>query len=119
MKLREFLHTDCGLRFIIDELEIQSGVAKRLFLDSPFETDTAIICAQYAALEQAVAAVRGVDHQAVTTLQFRLASLKDLHTTLANLSGGMTLDDIELFEVKHLAMLTAEVRKAMENAGME
>lgn len=119
MKLREFLHTDCGLRFIIDGLEIQSGVAKRLFLDSPFETDTAIICAQYAALQQAVAAVRGVDHQAVTTLQFRLASLKDLHTTLANLSGGMTLDDIELFEVKHLAMLTAEVRKAMDNARME
>ena len=119
MKLREFLHTDCGLRFIVDELEIQSGVAKRLFLDSPFETDPSIICAQYAELRHAVSSVRHVDHQAVTTLQFRLASLKDLHTTLANLSGGMTLDDIELFEIKHLAMLTAEVKKAMTNVGFE
>lgn len=118
MKLRDLLHTDCGLRFIVDELEIQSGVAKRLFLDTPFEINPTIIGNQYATLRQATDAIQKVDHQSITTLQFRLATLKDLHTTLANLSGGLTLDDIELFEIKHLAMLSDDVRKAMANVGM-
>ena len=118
MKLRELIHTDCGLRFIVDELEIQSGVAKRLFLDTPFETDATILSALYDELKQAVAAIRQVEHHQITTLQLRLASLKDLHTTLSHLSAGQTLDDIELFEVKHLAMLTTEVRKAMIYVGI-
>lgn len=118
MKLRELIHTDCGLRYIVDELEIQSGVAKRLFLDTPFETDAAILSAHYEELKQAVAAIGQVEHHQITTLQLRLASLKDLHTTLQHLDAGQTLDDIELFEVKHLAMLTTEVRKAMTNIGL-
>ncbi len=119
MKLREFLHIDCGLRYMIDALEIQSGVAKRVFMETPFETDAETIRAAYAELRQTVEALKQVEHQPITTLQFRLAGLKDLHTTLTNLAAGATLDDIELFEIKHLAMLGGEIAKAMSAIGLD
>ena len=119
MKLREFLHIDCGLRYMIDSLEIQSGVAKRVFMETPFETDAETIRAAFAELRKTVEALEKVAHQPVTTLQFRLAGLKDLHTTLTNLAAGATLDDIELFEIKHLAMLTGEIAKAMAAIGLD
>jgi DNA mismatch repair ATPase MutS len=37
-------------------------------------------------------------------------SLKDIHNTLSRLGDGTTLDDIELFEVKHLAILSSQIR---------
>jgi dsDNA-specific endonuclease/ATPase MutS2 len=35
--------------------------------------------------------------------------LKDIHTTLSRLENGAVLDDIELFEVKYLAIVSSEV----------
>lgn len=118
MKLKELIHTDCGLRYIVDSLEIQSGVARRMLLDTEWMMHEEGIRAEYASLASAVEALREVDHQPITTLQFRLAGLKDLRTTLANLAAGATLDDIELFEIKHLAMLTTEVNKSMSAVGL-
>lgn len=42
-----------------------------------------------------------------------LCNLRDITPTLARLGNGEVLDDIELFEIKHLAMLSLRVRDAL------
>ena len=112
MKLRECILSPCSLRYMVDALDIQSGVARRQMMEEEMMTDESVIRAYYAQLEQYREVVSKPAHMIeVKNLQFRLTGLKDLQTTLANLEGGHTLDDIELFEVKHLAMLNYEISK--------
>ena len=112
MKLKDVISTPCGLRYMADALDIQSGVARRMLTEQEMMTEPGIINAYYDTLQQYRAVVAEVGNMiGVKNLQFRLTGLKDLRTTLQNLEAGHTLDDIELFEVKHLAMLTAETGK--------
>ena len=56
------------------------------------------------------------DRRCVEDIRFRLQGLRDISGTLASLAEGAVLDEIELFEVKHLAMLarTLEIGEGME-----
>ncbi len=112
MKLKDIISTPCGLRYMADALDIQSGVARRMLAEQEMMTDAEAISTYYDRLKIYRDTVAQTSNMIdVKNLQFRLTGLKDLHTTLLNLEAGHTLDDIELFEVKHLAMLTAETAK--------
>lgn len=112
MKLKDILTSPCNIRHMVDALDIQSGVARRMLLEQPMMLTRQEVEDAYRTLRPYVTAVSDkAQTTAVRTLQFRLQGLKDLATTLMNLQAGHTLDDIELFEIKNLAMLNAEVRK--------
>lgn len=118
MKLKDAILTPCGLRYMVDELDIQSGVARRTLLDKEMSMNTAEIQALYAAMKEWADCLVQTDNTiAVRSIRFRLQGLKDLHTTLDNLGSGRVLDDIELFEIKHLALLSLEVGKSMAQMG--
>ncbi|MCQ2345598.1 MAG: DNA mismatch repair protein MutS [Paludibacteraceae bacterium] len=119
MKLKEAISIPCGLRYMVDSLDIQSGVARRMLL----EQDMAVLPQEVESglehLSRMSAVVLNENNAlSVRTLQFRLQGLKDLRTTLDNLRSGRMLDDIELFEIKHLAMLTAEIAQLTEKMDM-
>ena len=103
------------MRYMVDELPVQSGVARRMLLDREAMQSAGAIESYYARLRTYTEAVMPVSNDvARRNLQFRLQGLKDIRTTLEHLSAGATLDDIELFEVKHLAILYGEVCKQMQ-----
>ena len=103
---------------MLDHLELQSGFARRWLLDSSMMTDGGEIDACYATLRRFDDFVERADKTHLDTLQFRLQGLKDIRTTIKNLSQGAVLDDIELFEVKHLAILSTDVAKLLNEQGM-
>lgn len=114
MRLSEAILEPLCLRYVVDELPVQSGVARRMLLERSAMTDAEKIRAYYEHLRVYCDAVTIVQNDvARRNLQFRLQGLKDIRTTLERLLGGEVLDDIELFEVKHLAMLYEEVEKQM------
>ena len=76
------------------------------------------ITAAYQVLRQFAAFVNRSDALSINTLLFRLQGLKDIRTTIKNLSQKATLDDIELFELKHLAILATEVSKLLKEHDM-
>ncbi len=104
MKFREIVDSPCGIRYLFDELELQSGFARKVLLDSEMMVDAGQI-------DQAYASLRGyyelvlTDRRRVEDMRFRLQNLRDITATLAALADGATLDEIEFFEIKHLAML--------------
>ncbi len=119
VQLKNVIESPCGLRFMLDELELQSGFARRWLLDSPMMTRAEEIDACYSVLRRFVEFVDQVDNTYINTLCHKLCGLKDIRTTIKNLKQGAVLDDIELFEVKHLAILAADVARLLGQHGMD
>ncbi len=103
---------------MLDELELQSGFARRWLLDSPMMSRDEEIAAAYDELRRFNGFIGQVEKTYIDTLLFKLQGLKDIRTTIKNLKHGATLDDIELFEVKHLAILAADVSKLLAQHDM-
>ena len=119
MQLKNVIESPCGLRFMLDKLELQSGFARRWLLDSPMMTEGEAIRQSYDVLRRFRDFIDREDKTYIDTLQFRLQGLKDIRTTIKNLSQKSTLDDIELFEVKHLAILATDVARLLQERGMQ
>lgn len=119
MQLKNVIESPCGLRYMIDQLELQSGYARRWLLDTEMMTRAEDIVACYDALRHFVEFVKRVDKIHIDTLLFKLQGLKDICTTIRNLAGKQVLDDIELFEVKHLAILAGDVAKLLKQHDLD
>ena len=113
MQLRDHIESPCGLRYVFEQLELQAGYTRRCILDMPMMRTGEEIARSYEVLRQFVRFVEEVDTPYINTLQFRLQGLKDIRTTIKNLGQQAVLDDIELFEVKHLAILAVDVAERM------
>ena len=103
---------------MLDQLDLQSGFARRWLLDSPMMTAEDDIRDSYRVLHCFTDFIEREDKTYIDTLQFRLQGLKDIRTTIKNLAQKSTLDDIELFEVKHLAILATDVNRLLQEHGM-
>lgn len=119
MQLKNVIESPCGLRYMIDQLELQSGYARRWLLDTEMMTRAEGIVACYDALRHFVEFVERVEKIHIDTLLFKLQGLKDIRTTIRNLAGKQVLDDIELFEVKHLAILAGDVAKLLKQHDLD
>ena len=104
MKFREIVESPCGIRYLFDELDLKSGYARKVLLDREMMVDTDRIDAAYASLRKYFDMVVN-DRRRVEDMRFRLQGLRDISGTLASLADGATLDEIEFFEIKHMAML--------------
>ena len=104
---------------MLDQLELQSGFARRWLLDSPMMTGEEEIATSYDVLRRFNTFVGQADKTRLDTLLFKLQGLKDIRTTIKNLQNHATLDDIELFEVKHLAILATDVSRLLHEQGMD
>ena len=61
MQLKNVIDSPCGLRFMLDKLELQSGFARRWLLDSPIMTQGEEIVAAYDILHQFDTFIREFD----------------------------------------------------------
>ena len=104
---------------MLDKLELQSGFARRWLLDSTMMTGVGEIEASYELLHRFSRVGETVEKTYLDTLLFKLQNVKDIRTTIRNLSQKATLDDIELFEVKHLAILATDVADLLKRHGMD
>ena len=119
MKLKEYISLPCSLRFMVEDLELQSSASRRKLMEQEMMTAQSDIEQAYNVLRSYFERVKEPKQELnIKTLQFRLAGIKDLRTTIQNMAEHRVLDDIELFEIKHLAILTGEVEKQMDKTGI-
>ncbi len=119
LRLKDIMDSPCGMRYMVDGLELQSGFARRFLLDMPMMTSGEDIRESYKLLRSFYDSLDKADKTSLNTLQFKLQSLKDIRKTVKRLSDSSTLDDIELFEIKHLSLLAGEVSEQMTACGMK
>lgn len=119
MQLRKLIDSPCGLRFILDELCTHSSYSRKLLLESTMMHDRESIEKSYSVLKEFYHVVENDDNKnAIQTLQFKLCKLKDINNTISRLSPSTVIDDIELYEVKSLALLSADVKNILEKLNL-
>ena len=119
MQLRKLIDSPCGLRFILDELCTHSSYSRKLLLESTMMHDRESIEKSYSVLKEFYHVVGNDDNKnAIQTLQFKLCKLKDINNTISRLSSSTVIDDIELYEVKSLALLSADVKNILEKLNL-
>ncbi|MFA5850824.1 MAG: DNA mismatch repair protein MutS [Bacteroidales bacterium] len=116
MRLRTILDTPGGFRFFFENLSLQSSAARQMLLETVMPHTLKEISNNYKELEEFFKLFASEEKFTYTVLNIRtrLTSLRDIHGTLSRLSGGVVLDDIELFEIKGLALLYEDIKKLFE-----
>lgn len=107
MTFKSVLDIDCGIRFMYDSLELNSSCARKILLESVFMTSKREIDIYYGKLNE-------LYNKDCRKLSRKLMCLKDIQTTITRLGSGVVLDDVELFEIKYLAMTSQQVREILQ-----
>lgn len=119
MQLRKLIDSPCGLRFILDELCTHSSYSRKLLLESTMMHDREAIEKSYSVLKEFYHIVENEENKiTIQTLQHKLCKLKDINNTISRLSASTVIDDIELYEVKNLALLAADVKNILEKLNL-
>ena len=109
------------LCYMVEALELYSGVARRVLWESPWLKDAQALVAQTALLHKYYAAQTNADIRIVLSrelLQIKLAGIRDIRGSLLRLQDGGTPDDVEWFEIKSFVLLSQEIRDLLPACGM-
>ena len=106
MKIAELkrLPDTCGFVSFTQELNIQSTVGRRLFLNSDFLTDRPSVIRELSNTDSMLAFIDKEHHKKdIASILLLLSEVKDIEKTLTNLDSNKILNDIELFEIKNFS----------------
>lgn len=113
MKFRDIIDLPIGVRYCFELLELQSGFTRQVLLDQQMMTNPQVIEAAFEELELYYNIFIEQDRERIKlhNLQFKLKRLKDVRGSVSGLDSSRVLNEIELFEIKSLAMLYEDVRE--------
>ena len=110
MRFKEALERIEGLRFVADRMEILSELGRERLMNLEFhhiDLKQEHLCMREAA--QIIG--RKESNRDLETLWQLLMQARNIRTTVKRLEEGKTLDDVELFEIKGLAITGASIAK--------
>ena len=107
MTFKSALDIDCGLRYMYDTLDIMSPCGRKMLLQSGMMTTKRELDFHYRRLNE-------IYDKDCAKIAHKLMCIKDIQTTLDRLASGAVLDDIELFEVKYLSIVSGEVLQLLQ-----
>ena len=105
--------------YILEQTELQSAYAHSVLMETPFRTQCQELYADYAQLrafhEVCADAEKGL---VLDLLRVKLMGLKDIRHTISRLAASECLDDLELYEVKFLALSASESAGLLKKLGL-
>lgn len=111
MTLRDLIDDVPGLADVAARMELLSGPGRRALYDLPWLDDPD-------AMERAQADAAQMLGRDTAGAERALTLVRDITGTISRLGAGQTLDDIELFEVKALALACGQLRRWLEAEGV-
>ena len=120
IKLRKVIDSPCGVRYMVDALELRSGASRQALLDSVMMYSREEIVEYYSKLAefQETFFSEGGNKHALNSLHAELSSLKDAGGSISRLLNGAILEDTDFFELKVLALLGETVTRLLSEAGI-
>ncbi len=99
-----------GLRFIIDQLDLKTGLGNRFLMAQPFLVSENQLETEFAAIEECVVLLKDKSKSKfLQILEIKLDHIKDIQNTIKRVSASAILDDVELFEIKSFAIFSQEI----------
>ena len=112
LKLKDATREVAGMAFLWECLPLATSVGRELLLNRSFMTEAPQIEAELSNLQSIITAV-GKDANTKNTAQkiaVHLGHVTDVRGSLSRLESGMTLTDVDFFEIKSFALLAQEIR---------
>ena len=76
MQLKDIINQPCGIKFVIDNLDLHSGYTRRMLLESELMTDGAAIERQYSVIKRFFDVITDDENKlSINTLQHKLCNL--------------------------------------------
>lgn len=120
MFLRSAIEEVNGFRYMIDKLEIQSGLAKRILNTMPYLHTREDIIAELNKTETMCHILREpLLSDTISKINVKLMQVKDIRGTANRVNESRILDDIELFELKAFSLLVMEIREILVTAHID
>lgn len=120
MELRSVIERIGGVRFMVEDLQLQSAVARRMVGNLPYLRSAEDIRAELDRVGKVHGILRDAKMRAtVDRLRLKMMQVKDIRGTVARVAENGVLDDIELFEVKAFAILACEIRTLLAETGLD
>ena len=105
---------------MIDNLCTHSSYSRKIMLESSMMYDGNSIKKSYAVMKEFYQVVEKDENKnVIQTIQFRLCNLKDINHTISRLATSVVVDDIELYEIKNLALLAADVKNILGKISLD
>ena len=106
-----------GLKFIYEDLQLQSSVGRKRLLHQTFVADAVLLQKDLDALEESVCFIRQESNASVIqSINRMLQQINDISSTIARLGQQQVLDDIELFELKKFCLLTQQIANLLQTS---
>lgn len=107
------VYSKSPLKFLEDlGLEVRSSVGRAHLNNLPFLKDAEKLTWEYQQIAQTISVLKDTENsKAVNHVMHQLSEVQDIHGTLTNLKQKTTLNDIELFEIKHFALIVEDLRQ--------
>ena len=107
MKLRTVTELPIGMRSLFANLELSSSISTHILLEREMSVSISKLASTYIQLEETLNSLSLADnYKKVSQLKESLFGVRDIRNTLNALMEGKIPDDIELFEIKNLALLS-------------
>ena len=120
MKFKSVLDISCGIRYIYSLLDICSSLSRAILLESEMSTDIVDIEKSYYNINDVLALLNNPAlAPAINLTKIKLSELKDIRNTITRLKEGNTLDDIELFEIKSLTIISSDISSILSRYNIE
>ena len=117
MKLKHIIDIPCGLRYCFENLTLGSSYSRRYLLDMDMMESARQIHQWQEAMQPYRRMVADNRFSSLLhTIALRYNTIKDIRETIAAIAFGRVADDIELFEVKNLAMGALAIQELLAKA---
>lgn len=118
MQLKNALTQIPGLRYMVDRLNLKSGPGVRVLMATPFMVKTKEVKEQLQQLELTVDVLLDKASKPVLAkVATKLSLVRDIAGTVKIIQKKLTLNDIELFELKSFALVAHEIRGLLKSIG--
>ncbi len=121
MLFKDFFDAPCGLRYMLESLQLVSSCGRTRLLGSGMLASRGAIEESYKKLRTAYDTLYGRGDSTGSTLaslKHKLMCLRDISGTICRLEGKVVLDDIDLFEIKYVALLAGSVRGYLDELNL-
>lgn len=112
--LKNIIQASKGFRFVIDQLELYSAPGRKLLMNESFLTEKDEIKSKLDKLENIVNLYKSDNNQIFNSISALLSDFRDIENTIIHLKNKTVLNDIQLFEIKHFALLYSEIKKIFD-----
>ncbi len=110
MLFKNAFEQNAALHYVYEHLQLTSNLGRHYLLSLPFCTDAKALNEEFDLLEQTIAIANDeACRTKITHIRTNLHQINDIRPTLSALNDGITLDDIQLFEIKKTAILTRKI----------